>query len=115
MTIETFSWQQSGARTRQAKFSLRTVGFGDGYEQVGAAGLNPVQDTWTISVSGPESLIAEVEEFLDRNGGAGKAFYWNAPRKGQVLVRVSEGGYSTSDAGGGVSTVTVTFKRANTP
>ncbi|MBP1314537.1 phage tail protein [Herbaspirillum sp. 1130] len=115
MTIETFSWQQSGARTRQAKFSLRTVGFGDGYEQVGVAGLNPVQDTWTVSVSGPEPLIAEVEEFLDRNGGAGKAFYWTAPRKGQVLVRVSEGGYSTADAGGGVSTVTVTFKRANTP
>lgn len=115
MAIETFTWQQSGSRTRQAKFSLVTASFGDGYEQVAASGLNPVQDTWTVSVSGPEEVINEVEAFLDRNGAAGKAFYWAAPRKGQVLVRVSDGGYSTADAGGGVSTVTVTFKKANLP
>lgn len=114
MTIETFIWPVAASLTKQVKFSVLAAQFADGYEQVARNGINPGAPTWNVSVTGGEGLIAAVEAFLDRHG-ADTAFNWTAPRAGQILVRATAEGYSTSEAGGGVATLTVVFKRVYVP
>ncbi|WP_443113317.1 phage tail protein [Herbaspirillum seropedicae] len=114
MATETFTWATTASLTKQVKFGVWSVQFDDGYEQTVRKGLNPVTATWNVSVTGSTETIAAVEDFLDRHGGD-VAFYWVAPRDGLVLVRATADGYSTSESGGGVSTVTVAFKRVYVP
>lgn len=114
MAIQTFAWPCTASLTKQAKFGVWSVQFDDGYEQTARKGLKPVTATWNVSVTGPEAVIAEVEAFLDSHG-ADTSFFWIAPRDGQVLVRATADGYSTSESGGGVATLTVAFKRIYVP
>lgn len=114
MAIETFNWPATASLTKQVKFGAWSAQFDDGYEQTARKGLKPVAATWNVSVTGPEILIAAVEAFLDAHG-ADASFYWSAPRDGLVLVRATPDGYSTSESGGGVATLTVMFKRVYVP
>ncbi len=114
MATEKFTWPTTASLTKQVKFSAWSVQFDDGYEQTIRKGLNPVVATWNVSVTGPVETITAVEAFLDRHG-ADVAFNWVAPRDGLVLVRATTDGYSTSESGGGVSTLSVAFKRVYVP
>ncbi|MRT27644.1 phage tail protein [Herbaspirillum sp. CAH-3] len=116
MEPEKFTWRVTSGTTTQRKFSVLVATFGDGYEQVAAKGINNVSGAWNISITGLDADISAVEDFLDRHAGV-RAFYWDAPRKGQVLVRTPPGdlAYSTTPAGVGMSTLTTTFKQVITP
>ncbi|MBW9332449.1 phage tail protein [Herbaspirillum sp. RU 5E] len=116
MVPEKFIWRVTSGTTSQRKFSVLTAAFGDGYEQVAAKGINNVSSTWNVSITAVDADISAIEAFLDRQAGV-RAFYWDAPRKGQVLVRTpaGESAYSTSPAGVGMSTLTTTFKQVITP
>jgi phage-related protein len=114
MATEIFSWPTTASLTKQVKFGVWSAQFDDGYEQTVRKGLKPAMATWNVSVTGSAETIAAVEDFLDRHG-ADVAFNWVAPRNGEVLVRATPDGYSTSESGGGVSTLSVTFKRVYVP
>ena len=57
MAIETFGWPVEAKLTAEHKFAVRTVKFGDGYEQRQALSLRPKLQTWEVTLGGlPETL-----------------------------------------------------------
>lgn len=74
--------------SQSAKFRVRTVSFGDGYEQRAPDGLNATQRSWNLSWSSLDKGQADtLNDFILAKGGH-TAFLWEHPVTGvthQVL------------------------------
>lgn len=73
--METFTWpvDLTGASRRQQQ-AVRTVKFGDGYEQRQPEGIAPALKTWAVSRTGRKADIDAIEAFLLRHSV--KPFIW---------------------------------------
>ena len=68
------------------KLRVRTVRFGDGYQQDTRDGLNNKEDSWPVTASGPSAEMQPLIDFLDDHGGD-VAFLWTPPRGVQALYK----------------------------
>ena len=99
MAIETFGWPVEAKLTAEHKFAVRTVKFGDGYEQRQALSLRPKLQTWEGTLGGLPETLSQVRAFLDAHAGV-RAFYWTPPGRERLLVKVAE--YREAHQGGKV-------------
>ena len=108
MAREVFSWpvDLAGAAAT-VTYGVRTVQFGDGYEQRQATGLRRKKHEWSVSKTGKNPLIGEIESFLDKHGGL-TPFVWRRTGELDLLVKVD--GYTKSPKGGGLWTLSFTME-----
>ncbi len=90
MAKETFTWpvDLAGAAATHT-FDVRTVQFGDGYEQRQQKFLRPKRQTWDVQKTGKKALIEEIKAFFDARKGV-QSFYWTPPNRKPLLVKVAE-------------------------
>lgn len=98
--------------TGEANFRVRSIRFGDGYQQDVKDGLNNKEDSWPVSASGPQADIQPLIDFLDARGGA-EAFLWTPPRGVQGLYKCKS--YTTVDTHGNNVKLSATFVRSFQP
>lgn len=68
---DVFDWPVDAAEAAQeAKYAVRTVQFGDGYEQRQAKSLRRKTQTWAVAKTGLRDEIAAIEAFLDARARA---------------------------------------------
>lgn len=98
--METFTWcvDLQGASATH-KFGVRTVKFGEGYEQRQPTGLRRKMQTWSVQKTGKKALIDEIKAFFDARRGV-EAFYWQPPGMAKLTVKASE--YREIPKGGGI-------------
>lgn len=93
-------------------FRVRSIQFGDGYRQEVTDGLNPKEDKWPVSATGPADEIQPLIDFLDARGGV-EAFLWTPPRGVQGLYKCKA--YNTTDSHGDNVKLSATFERTYQP
>lgn len=112
MAVEVFSWIPDDEAQREGEFRTRSARFGDGYEQVSGDGLNPEQETWTLTFGGMADEVEPILAFVRRHGGW-KSFIWTNPRGALGLFRCA--GYRDQNKPGGVVSLSITFTQAFAP
>ncbi|WP_447651553.1 phage tail protein [Pseudomonas abietaniphila] len=89
--------------------------FGDGYVQAGGIGINTKAESWDVSITGrleEGQKLRQARDFLDRQQGF-KSFLWTPP--GGVQGRFRSNGYKMATLGGGLHTISMTFKQVFNP
>lgn len=110
---ELFDWPVRAEPSGQASFRTLDAGFGDGYSQSAADGINTKSQSWSISFRGViapncSNIVAadEIMDFLDARGGW-ESFLWTPP------ISTVQGRYVAKNYGmqksGGVITINATF------
>jgi phage-related protein len=107
--METFKWCPRLDPQGSTQHRTLAAKFGDGYAQRAADGINNVYDSWSLTFTGADELVAPIKAFLDKHGGW-RAFKWTPPLSGEKLF-VAEAGYQLIPHGGDVYTLTVTFNQ----
>lgn len=88
---------------------LLSAKFGDSYAQEVPDGINPIESTWSITVTGALETVKAARDFL--RGHVGLWFWWFPPLEdAQVMVKVS-GGWRFSRTSASTYSLQVTFKR----
>ncbi|MCQ9325517.1 phage tail protein [Neisseria dentiae] len=108
MSKQTFRWRVDSAASVTHKFAVRTVKFGDGYEQRQATGLRPKMQMWDVQLSGRKELLEEIKAFLDARRGV-ESFYWQPPGRPRLLVKTADE-YRETHKGGKVYQLAVKFE-----
>ena len=103
---ETFRWRVASDNKAVHKFDVRSVRFGDGYEQRQPKSLKPKLRSWEIKIVGQKALMAEIKAFFDARRGV-EPFNWRPPDGVPVLVKVSE--YQETAKGGKAYELSCTF------
>lgn len=80
--METLNFQPDWGLSMERKPELMKISFGDGYEQVGAKGLNHNRRIYSAVFSGTKEKIEQIEAFFNRQGGY-KVFNWT-PYSGEA-------------------------------
>ena len=108
MAKQTFGWQVdlAGAVVTHA-LDVRSVQFGDGYEQRQKKFLRPKRQSWEVQRTGKKALIAEISAFFDARGGV-DSFWWQPPGRPRLLVKVAE--YRETPKGGDVHQLSWKFE-----
>lgn len=99
--METFTWpvDLSGASRRRQQ-PVRTVRFGDGYEQRQPEGIAPALTTWVVSRTAKKAEIDAIEAFLLRH--AAKAFVWTPCDDSRGHYVLDEGSLTREPLGAGL-------------
>ena len=105
--METFNWDVAPNMSVKANPRVKTIKFGDGYEQRIKDGINNDLRTYnvTLSVARDDGLV--IDAFLTRQGGV-HAFKWREP-KTHKLITVKCPSWSTNDKHTTMS-ITATFE-----
>lgn len=101
--MEIFDFNPDWGMQLNKKPNVSKVTFGDGYEQVAPKGLNHNLRTYSVSFSGAEERIRQIEAFLDRHGGY-KSFLWTPYGAAQGKFRCDEWSSSCQSGFGTLST-----------
>lgn len=109
MAIAIFTFCPRLSASADAKFSIRTAQFGDGYIQTSANGLNPRSQEWSLEFTGNEAFIKAIKNFLDAHQGY-QAFQWQPPLEAIGLYRCDD--YKPTALGAGMYNLAATFKTA---
>jgi len=112
MAIEEFTWCARINASGDVNFNIRSVQFGDNYEQVAGNGLNTRSQNWNLTFTGTDEFIQEIKDFLDDKQGY-RAFSWRPPQEPLGLYRCNS--YNPTALGGGLSELTATFTQAFAP
>lgn len=108
--METFTWAPDNGPQRTVKPRVYKAKFGDGYEQVTSAGLNPLEQEWSLSFTLlSQATYNAISDFLEARKGA-EAFYWVPPGKvTAVKVRCEE--WADSNPSFGLYAIQAKFHR----
>lgn len=109
--MKVFEWNLQSEPSATERVSIRSVSFGDGYEQSVANGLNPIAKDWDLRFKGRISLIRAIDTFLAEH--IGKAFLWENPLGDQGMYK-SEGKNIVMHTAN-IATLTVKFKQCFHP
>jgi phage-related protein len=66
---------------KRSKPKLRTMQFGDGYQQRVSFGLNQNPKVWSLLFMVNDTDAATIEDFLDARGEDGQSFDWTPPNE----------------------------------
>ena len=73
--MKKFNWIPEESIKVSVKPKVKVISFGDGYEQRIADGINNQLREYSLSFSGEEADIREIDKFLTEHGAV-KAFIW---------------------------------------
>lgn len=107
MEIPNFNWQVNSDVSIEHKFDVRSIQFGDGYEQRQPKFLKTKMQVWSVKTTGNRQRIAEIRAFLDARRGV-EPFYWHPPGREKILVKVGE--YTEAALGGKVYELSFKFQ-----
>jgi phage-related protein len=100
---------------KTSKPNLRTVRFGDGYEQRLAFGLNQNPKVWNLSfVNLTETDSDTIETFLDARADDAESFDWSPPDETETYKWVCEE-WSKSIPFANRATIQATFRQVFEP
>ncbi len=92
-------------------FRSLTAGFGEGYEQISADGVNTVREKWPLRWRDTKTAtLTTIKSFLDLRG-VNEAFLWTPPTGTQIKVRMRVGYKENFDRTLNVATLTTTFEQ----
>ncbi|MDR5756506.1 phage tail protein [Caballeronia sp. LZ035] len=111
-TRRTFKWSPSVGAEGTTHYRVRTVQFGDGYSQAVPDGIHNIADSWPLRFVSDAGEIKVIREFLDATRGS-ESFFWTPPLGAKALFRIdTQQGVQTRALGGGLYSLSVTFKEA---
>jgi phage-related protein len=108
---DTFSWVPTTSTRGQMSGSVRRAQFGDGYAQTSADGINPISRSYDVTFTRGKAVIASIAAFIDSHLGV--SFLFDHPLHGVGLYQCD--GYSDSNDGGSMWTLTATFQQTFQP
>lgn len=108
--MATFTWDADFGATASREQRIKSVNFGDGYEQRQADGINPLRETWSLNFTNRDiAEIDAIEDFLLARGGV-ENFDWTPPRASAAAKYVCKSWQRTA-AIGVFDSLTATFER----
>lgn len=112
MALETYSWpiQDSGSATTLTQ-AVRSVGFGDGYKQIAALGINATSRSIPMTHFGKNSEVDTIQDFLLSH--TVKAFAITPPGAPKGLYRVDATSITRTPKGPLFSVLSFTLTTAN--
>jgi phage-related protein len=108
MSREVFEWFPDVSSQMSQEPKVEVVEFGDGYSVRTPKGLNNTPDIWTMKFTSTRANCLEIIAFLKRHLGS-KTFEWTNPH-GEFGYYVCPK-WSSDQMKGGITSVSVTFKR----
>lgn len=111
--MQVFSWDPRLDPVGQKSFRVLVAQFGDGYAQRVGDGINTQSQSWPLEFAGDSREIRPIRAFLDAHEGF-RSFLWTPPL-GEQSSFVAPEGYTLKPHGGGVFTLSVTFREAARP
>ncbi|MGZ8497419.1 MAG: phage tail protein [Candidatus Binatia bacterium] len=73
-----FTWLPDEGGEENIEPNVSVTGFGDGYEQRVPKGINPEEQTWSVTFTGHCGVIIPIREFLKARGAV-EGFIWTNP------------------------------------
>jgi phage-related protein len=109
-----FDWAESDSSGVDYKPRIKSLQYGDGYEQRSADGMNPIAQRWQLKFDDVDNSIAnDIIGFLVARGGW-QAFDWT-PKWATSAIRVVCKEWSRNIARGDLSNITCTFDQRFEP
>jgi phage-related protein len=109
MAATSFTWVPSYGAQQTSRPTVRSVRFGDGYEQRLSYGLNTDLKTWNLTFSNITTAVKDqIIGFLEARGGS-QQFSWATPA-GEISSFVCQEWDLTASAPS-IWTVTATFRQ----
>ncbi len=87
--METFTFAPNWGMKLSKEPKVKTITFGDGYEQRLKQGLNHNLRSYSLTFSGDINQMQQIEAFLDRHEGY-KAFLWSPYHSTQGKFKCSK-------------------------
>jgi len=110
---ETFTWDVSIGSGSESKARIKKAQFGDGYAQRTGDGLNPILQTWPVTIKAKSLAEADaIEAFLEARAGV-EAFTWT-PTGASAPISVVCESWSRRDRVAS-SAITASFERVFEP
>ncbi|TEA26239.1 phage tail protein [Candidatus Schmidhempelia bombi] len=105
--METFFWQVAPSMSEKAEPKIKTIKFGDGYEQRIKDGINNDLRSYSVTLKVAREDAQHINDFLTRHGGL-HAFKWIEPNTHRLItVKCTSW---TSNVMNTVTTITATFE-----
>ncbi|MBR0573680.1 MULTISPECIES: phage tail protein [Pasteurellaceae] len=98
--MKTFEFDVAIGSSSTADYPVKTVKFGEGYEQRQPQSLAPILEKWSVSATGTKKHIDKIKAFLDEHAGY-KAFLWRVTPD-ESYKKYKAKGYRRMPKGGGV-------------
>ncbi|MFG6885480.1 phage tail protein [Burkholderia pseudomallei] len=108
-SLPVFTWVPQVGTSGTTRFDVLNAQFGDGYSQTAANGINNAADVWPVSFCDYDDTVDAIHAFLRETKGA-RRFKWTPPRRAPGLFLCDPQGVTRRFEGGGISTLTATFK-----
>lgn len=107
-------WVESAGATLEEEPAIRSVQFGDGYEQRSPDGINFMRQVWTIPFDEVDDAVADdmVQFLRDQKGYL--AFNY-VPLRSTTAIKVVCKQWSRSHTGPGTSSLRATFRQVFEP
>lgn len=83
-----FNWIPSSGTAPESQFAVKSVKFGDGYEQTAPDGINSVKKRWAVIFENIRATDAKtIQDFLEGKKGS-TSFTWTPPAPWATEIRV---------------------------
>ncbi|GAA5104545.1 phage tail protein [Orbus sasakiae] len=83
--MEQFHWHVMPNMSERAQPRVKTVKFGDGYEQRHQDGINSDLRTYEVTLKVPRDESHYIDDFLAKHKGI-KAFLWREPNRHRLIT-----------------------------
>lgn len=83
--METFTWKVKTGMNIESEPRVRSVRFGDGYEQRRPDGLNSLLNKYSITLSPKNADGQIIRAFLEKHAGV-TAFFWKPPHQTHMIT-----------------------------
>ncbi|MBG2802692.1 phage tail protein [Proteus mirabilis] len=82
--METFKWKVKPDMKKQFDPRVKSVKFGDGYEQRRSDGINNNLKKYNVTLNYINSESLQIESFLEKHAGV-TAFLWKPPHQPELI------------------------------
>lgn len=83
--METFTWKVKPGMNIESEPRVRSVRFGDGYEQRRPDGFNTNLEKYSVTLSPKNAEAQVVRAFLEKHAGV-TAFFWKPPHQTHMIT-----------------------------
>lgn len=109
-----FTWKVSYGTSKEKKYRVKRVVFGEGYESRRSDGFNVKSESWDIVMRGEKATVEAAEAFLDARGCI-EAFDWNPDGRATAIRVVALPGYKVTYPEYGKADLSATFYQVFEP
>jgi phage-related protein len=105
---ETLTYQPSYQVTKSVEPRMKSIKFGNGYEQDYPDGINAIQPEWSVTFEFPDPDIEAIDDFLTRNYAT--YFNWAFCKGWGPLKQYKCRKWQLAPISGNMSRITATFQ-----